>query len=82
MSFLVSVFDNLLSTRRVRKPASKCGRRTSPNQFLDFTTDLSDIDSHCPEHVTSGARWFRDQPQQYVLGADVFMIEASSFVGR
>ena len=74
------VLDDFLGPRRLRKLAHGDHLGAALDQLLDFQAHLPQINVQVLEHVGADARALLDQPEQDVLGADVFMVEALRFL--
>ena len=70
------VFDDLLGARSLRELAHRDHVRPALDELLDLEPNLPQIDVEVLEHVGRHAAALFDQPQQHVLGADVFVVEA------
>src|SRR5262249_29846095 len=74
--FLDGEFDDFLGPWRLRPLSRGDHVRPCLHDLLDLQANLAQIDVEVLDHVGSDAGAFFDQPQQDVLGADVFVMEA------
>ena len=65
-----------LARGRLRQLAHRDHVGAALDELFDFQADLAQIDVEVLQHVGRHAAAFLDQPQQHVLGADVFVVEA------
>ncbi len=70
------ILDDLLGPRRLRQLAHRDHVGPALDELLDFEANLAQIDVEVLEHIGGDAAAFLDEPEQHVLGADVFVVEA------
>ncbi len=70
------VFDDFLGPRRLGQLAHRHHVGTRLDDLFDFQADLAQIDIEVLQHFAATPRAFLHQPEQDVLGADVFVVEA------
>ena len=80
-SFFHRVLDDLLRAWRLRQLSDGDHFRSTLNQFLNFETDFSQIDIEVFENVRGNSAAFFNQPQENVLGPDVFVVEIVVLLG-
>ncbi len=73
--FLERQLEHLLGPRRERQLAHGDHRGAGLDDLLDLVPDLLEIDRHVLQDVGGDAAAFLNQPEQDVLGADVFVVE-------
>ena len=78
--FFHRVFDDLLGPRRLRQLAHRDHVGPALDELFDFEADFPQVDIEVLEHVGRHAAPFLDEPQQDVLGADVFVVEPLGFL--
>jgi hypothetical protein len=64
-----------LARGRLRQLAHRDHVGAALDQLLDLQADLAQVHVEVLEHVGPDPRAFLDQPEQDVLGADVFVVE-------
>src|SRR6185503_6470061 len=75
--------EYLLCARGIRKVGTGCCRCLSLlYRVLDFLLYLIEVHAEVLEHRRSDALALTDQPEQYVLGADVFVPETLGLFPR
>ena len=74
------VLDDLFGPRRLRQLAHRDHVGSALDELFDFEADLAQIDVEVFQDVGGDAAAFLDQPQQDVLGANVFVVKALRFL--
>ena len=70
------VFNDFLGPGRLRQPAHGDHVRAALDELFDLEPNLAKIDVEILQYIGPDAAPFLDQPEQYMLGADVFVVEA------
>lgn len=78
--FFDRVLDDLFGTRCLREFAHGDHFWSGADEALDFEADLSEVDFEVFEDIGSYAAAFFDESEEYVLGPDVFVVEALCFL--
>ena len=78
--FFDRVFDHLFRPRGLRQLAH--GDHVGPalDEFFNFKANLAKVDVEILQNIRANAAPFLHQPEQNVLGADIFVVEALGFL--